>query len=305
LFSKHIETIFPALLRKVKEIKYQPERISTPDEDFLDLNWVKNQSKRLVILCHGLEGNSNRSYILGMGSAFYNSGYDVLAWNYRGCGDTMNLKPRFYHSGETDDLLTVVEYASRLKYESISLVGFSLGGNMVLKLLGEHSASASFITRAVAISVPLDLDSSCTVISKNENWAYSFRFLRSLKQKVRNKSRQMDLPNLDKLEQIQTIREFDNWITGPLHGFQDAADYYKQCSSIHFLPNIRTPTLIINARNDPFLSEKCYPTDINAAYIKYLYPEHGGHVGFALFNKNRLYWSEIMALKFISGGSHS
>lgn len=301
LFNKHAETIFPSLFRRVDSIHYQPERIFTPDGDFLDINWVKVKSRKLVILSHGLEGNSRRVYILGMARVFSQAGYDVLAWNYRGCGDEMNLKSRFYHSGATDDLDTVIQHASKYNYETISLVGFSLGGNLTLKFMGESLPSTSSITRAVAISVPLDLDSSCTVLSKKENWMYAFRFLKSLKNKVRTKAKRMNLPNLEKLDSISSIREFDEWITGPLHGFKNASDYYSRCSSINFISNISSPTLIINARNDPFLSEQCFPEGIRSSYVQFLYPQYGGHVGFTLFNKNNLYWSEIMAAKFITG----
>jgi predicted alpha/beta-fold hydrolase len=236
-----------------------------------------------------------------MASAFLRAGYDVLAWNYRGCGDDLNRKPRFYHSGATDDLESLVQHVLNSNdYDTINLIGFSLGGNIVLKFLGEQSALVKHIDKAIAISVPLDLDTSCAMISKRENRIYAQRFLKSLKQKIRAKSKLMALPNLDKLSGIDTIREFDEWITGPLHGFRDAQDYYSKCSSINFLPYIKTPTLIINARNDPFLSPECFPEGISSGYLRFLYPEHGGHVGFTLFNKKNLYWSEIMALKFIA-----
>jgi predicted alpha/beta-fold hydrolase len=299
LFNKHIETIHPALFRTVHVPKNTDERIATQDGDFLDLKWYTNNSKKLVIISHGLEGNFDRAYIKGMAKAFYQSGFDALTWNYRGCGSEMNRTSRFYHSGATDDLNTVVLHAIKKDYEMINLVGFSLGGNITLKYLGENYNSVSHITRAVAISVPLNLDTSCTVISKRENWPYSYRFLKSLKHKVREKSKQMELINVEKLNTIKNIRDFDEWITGPLHGFKNAQDYYTQCSSIHFLPTIKTQTLIINAKNDPFLSSECYPKAINTDHINYLYPDHGGHVGFTLFNKKNLYWSELMTLEFI------
>ena len=212
----------------------------------------------------------------------------------------MNLKTRFYHSGATDDLDTIVQHAVKKGYKLISLIGFSLGGNITLKYLGESFASSSHIIKAVTISVPLNLDTSCIVISKKENWPYSYRFLKSLKHKVYEKARSMEMLNADKLNSIRSIRHFDEWITGPLHGFKDAADYYNKCSSIYFLPFIKTQTLIINAKNDPFLGEDCYPNEINTQFVRYLYPDHGGHVGFTLFNKKNLYWSELMALEFIT-----
>jgi hypothetical protein len=300
LFNKHIETIYPALFRKIDTPAGLSERISTPDQDFLDIKWYKSNSNKLVIISHGLEGNLDRVYVRGMANAFFRSGYDILTWNYRGCGEEMNLKTRFYHSGATDDLDTIVQHAVKKGYKLISLIGFSLGGNITLKYLGEIFASSSHIFKAVTISVPLNLDTSCIVISKKENWPYSYRFLKSLKHKVYEKARSMEMLNADKLSSIRSIRHFDEWITGPLHGFKDAADYYNKCSSIYFLPFIKTQTLIINAKNDPFLGEDCYPNEINTQFVRYLYPDHGGHVGFTLFNKKNLYWSELMALEFIT-----
>src|SRR5690349_18377924 len=153
LFSPHLETIFPALLRRVDLKSYTRERITTPDNDFLDLDWLKQDSHKLVILSHGLEGNSTRPYIKGMAKALFEEGYDILAWNFRGCSEEMNKQLRFYHSGATDDLDVVVKHAAEKKYDEIFLVGFSLGGNLTLKYLGEQ-ASSSKIKKAVAISVP-------------------------------------------------------------------------------------------------------------------------------------------------------
>lgn len=298
LFNKHIETIYPAIVRRVPFIAPSYQRIPTPDSDFLDLEWYEHQSKKLVIISHGLEGNSQRAYVRGMARAFVSHGFDALTWNYRGCGNEMNRQPRFYHSGATDDLDGVVQHAIRQQqYEFICLVGFSLGGNLTLKYLGEPYASKSSIHKAVAISVPLDLDSSCTALSTVANKMYVNRFLRSLKKKVSTKAQIMSLPIETNLTKINTLRQFDDVVTAPLHGFRDASDYYAKNSSINFLSDIKSPTLIINALNDPFLSPACYPKS-NNPNIKTLWPRHGGHVGFTSFNKNGLYWSELQALNF-------
>lgn len=299
LFNRHLETIYPSLLRSVKLQPGERERITTPDDDFLDLDWYRQEAKRCVIISHGLEGNSTRSYILGMAKAFFQSGYDVLTWNYRGCGEEMNRQLRFYHSGATDDLRTVVSHV-QLRYKEIYLIGFSLGGNITLKYLGEGSVPEE-IKKAVAISVPLNLHTSCLVISQPSNWIYTQRFLRSLTKKVKAKPKLKDVLDLAKLGTIRNLMEFDDHFTGPLHGFRDAIDYYTQCSSIHFLAGISTPTLIVNAQNDPFLSPDCYPINIEKQNPNIIFesPANGGHVGFSLFNKNGLYWSEMRALSFI------
>ena len=300
LFSGHLETIYPAILRGV-DLNYHRERITTPDNDFLDLDWVKSGSKKLVIISHGLEGNSTRAYMKGMARALSGGGFDILAWNFRGCGDEMNRQLRFYHSGATDDLDAVVMHALQRGYSEIFLIGFSLGGNLTLKYLGENKVGPK-IEKAVVFSTPLDLYTSCMKISKPANRIYARRFLTSLKEKIRCKSSIMNGLELKGLDEIKTILEFDDRYTAPLHGFHGAMDYYKKCSSIHFLESIVIPTLIVNAQNDPFLSELCYPVAQckNHRFVKFENPRHGGHVGFAQFNKNGLYWSEERALSFFA-----
>jgi predicted alpha/beta-fold hydrolase len=300
LFSGHLETIYPALFRTI-ELSYERERIFTPDGDFLDLDWIKNNSKKLVIISHGLEGNSSRAYMKGMAKAFSTNGFDVIAWNFRGCSDEMNKMLRFYHSGATDDLDLVVRHAQRNGYTEIYLIGFSLGGNLTLKYLGERNSSSE-ITKAVVFSTPLDLHTSCLKISKPGNVIYSARFLKSLKNKVIQKSKLIAGIDLKGIERIDTLISFDDRYTAPLHGFDSALDYYNKCSSINFIESITLPTLIVNAQNDPFLSELCYPVSKvkNHPWVKFENPRYGGHVGFAQFDKNGLYWSEERALSFLT-----
>lgn len=303
LFSKHLETIYPALFRKVEQVQYQRERIDTPDDDFLDLDWIKNKNKKLVIISHGLEGSADRPYMKGMAKVFSEKNYDVLAWNFRGCSEEMNRQLRFYHSGATDDLNLVVNHAKSQGYEEINLIGFSLGGNLTLKYLGEKLRPA--IHRAVAFSVPLNLHTSCVKISQPSNFLYAKRFLNNLKAKIKAKAAVMpDKLKTAGLNKIKTLMEFDDQYTAPIHGFKNAIDYYSSCSSINFLPGISQHTLIVNAANDPFLSSDCYPIAMlaNHEHVKLEIPETGGHVGFAQFNEGRKYWSEIRALQFITTG---
>lgn len=301
LFNKHIETIYPSLIRKVNSIRYERERINTPDDDFLDLDWLRQKSNKLIILSHGLEGNSQRSYIKGMATIFFKNGYDVLAWNYRGCSEEMNRTIRFYHSGATDDLDLVVEHSASLGYSEINLIGFSLGGNLTLKYMGEKSTTLHpLIKKGIAFSVPLNLHTSCIEISKSSNWVYNQRFLKSLKAKVISKAKQMEAINTAPLSSIKSLIEFDDHYTAPIHGFKGAVDYYHQCSAIRYIESINRPALIVNALNDPFLSKDCYPDHLqDHPYLQFEYPERGGHVGFALFNQNGIYWSELRALQYI------
>ncbi len=301
LFSAHLETIYPSLLRRLKEIAYQRERIRTPDSDFLDLDWIRQGSDKLAIISHGLEGNSTRSYVKGMAHAMSANGFDVLAWNFRGCSEEMNQQLRFYHSGATEDLECVVEHAVAMGYKQLYLIGFSLGGNLTLKYLAEREPYP-VIQRAAVFSVPLDLHTSCVKISKRGNWIYSNRFLNSLKEKIIRKSTKIAGLDIKGIEKIKTLLEFDDRYTAPLHGFQGALDYYSKCSSLYFLDAITIPTLIVNAQNDPFLSEPCYPEAQlkNHAVIKFENPRYGGHVGFSQFHKNGLYWSEERAISFFT-----
>ena len=293
--------MYPSLLRTVKAPHYRRERIRTPDDDFLDLDWLQQNSDKLVILSHGLEGNSSRAYIRGMAKAFFDRGFDVLAWNYRGCSEEMNRQVRFYHSGATDDLDVVVRHAVK-SYREISLIGFSLGGNLTLKYLGERGNTVSpTIKKAIVFSVPMDLHTSCLKISHPVNWIYARRFLTSLKKKVSQKAMTRREINVQGLDRINNLLEFDDRYTAPIHGFSDALHYYRECSAVGFVQAITTPSLIVSALNDPFLTPECYPADLlkDHPFVALEIPSRGGHVGFSLFNKNGLYWSELRALEFI------
>ncbi len=288
-------------MRRVPLQAYTRERIATPDQDFLDLDWIKQDAGRLVIISHGLEGNSQRSYIKGMARMCLASNFDVLTWNYRGCSEEMNRELRFYHSGATDDVGVVVNHAIACGYTNITLIGFSLGGNLTLKYIGEQQPPKE-VKKAVAFSVPLDLHSSCIQISRPSNRIYSERFLKSLKKKIITKAvfrKELDIKGIDA---IASLLEFDDHFTAPIHGFKNAVDYYTQSSSLQFLTRITIPALIINAQNDPFLSKDCYPTATlhDHPFVRFESPAYGGHVGFAQFNKNGLYWSEERAMEFIN-----
>ncbi len=298
----HLETILPALFRKISGVNYERERITTPDDDFLDLDWSRVGSDHLVIVSHGLEGNSTRAYMKGMVKLFNENGIDALAWNFRGCSEEMNRQLRFYHSGATEDLRHLIEtVAANNSYQTINLVGFSLGGNLTLKFLGEEKTNLNSAVRSAAVfSVPIDLAASCKVISEPQNFLYSNRFLRNLKRKIRTKSKQMPGLNTNGLGKISNLKDFDDRYTAPLHGFKDAEQYYDACSAKHFIGDIVIPTLLVNARNDPFLSASCYPEGNTVENSNFYaeYPETGGHVGFPR-KVGRLYWAEHRALEFV------
>jgi uncharacterized protein len=304
-FNGHVETILPALFRKVEGVVYRRERIDTPDGDFLDLDWLDaGESDALIVISHGLEGNSHRAYVQGMARVFHRQGYHVLAWNYRSCSGEMNRKVRFYHSGATDDLDVVLTHVrSQNRYKRVGLVGFSLGGNLTLKYLGEKgNALGDDIRKAILFSVPLHLHSSCLELMKPKNYLYSQRFLKTLKEKVLEKERIMPgtMP-VKTLGKISDLIAYDDEVTAPLHGFKNAVHYYSSCSALSFLPDIRIPALIVNATNDPFLSPQCFPEKSLATHplVTLEMPGKGGHVGFTLRNEEGFYWSELRALHFM------
>ncbi|EMR04477.1 YheT family hydrolase [Cesiribacter andamanensis] len=303
LFNRHLETIVPSTLRKVALPPYERERFVTPDDDFLDLDWLRQGSGQLVIISHGLEGSSDRPYVKGMAKVFWERGWDVLAWNCRSCSGEMNRAERMYHHGATDDLAAVVEHV-RSAYSKIALTGFSMGGSMTLKYLGEMGAGVpKEIYRAAVFSVPCDLGSSARALSSWDNTLYRKRFMRKLYKKLQQKLQlQPHLPiDLDRFKEIKGFPDFDTCYTAPLHGFKDSADFYAQASSGQFIPHIQVPTLLANALNDPMLPLSCFPVEMALTH-PYLYlemPRRGGHVGFSQ-GKNKPTWAEVRALAFIT-----
>jgi hypothetical protein len=302
--NPHIQSIFPSLYRKVEGVVYQRERIRTADNDFLDLDRSTVGSKKIAIVSHGLEGNTSRVYMLGMVRALNRHGWDALAWNFRGCSGETNRKLYSYHSGKTDDLHTVITHVlSRYPYFELALIGFSMGGNIILKYLGDKREEVSpLIRKAVAFSVPCDLASGAERFTEWSNKIYMIRFLRMLHKKIINKKKLFpDQIDDQGYHRIKNFKDFDDRYTAPIHGFKNAEDYWKKCSSGPILRNILIPTLLVNARNDPFLGETCYPVkeaELNPNFFLEI-PESGGHVGFVTFNQNGEYWSETRAISFI------
>lgn len=305
LANGHVQTLLPALFRTVRGVAYRRERIATPDGDFLDWDWAETGAPRLAVIAHGLEGDSKRAYALGMVKALARNGWDAVVWNARGCSGEPNRVLRFTHSGATEDLQTVLSHLLDTRdYEEVALVGFNLGGNLTLKYLGERGRELdSRIRKAVAFSVPCDLASSSRQLAGVANQIYMRRFLSSLRQKIRAKMEVLPGKLDDRgYERLRTFKDFDDRYTAPIHGFADAEDYWRQCSCRPALKNIPIPTLLINARNDPFLAEPCFPiAEAEANPNLHLeMPTSGGHVGFISFNHRGEYWSESRAVSFLN-----
>ena len=301
--SGHFSTIYSGLIRRVNGLNQHRERLELSDGDFLDLDWsyAARPSTGVAILLHGLEGNAQRPYITGSAKQFNTIGIDACAVNYRGCSDETNRLFQSYHSGATEDLEAVINYILKeKKYTNIYLKGFSLGGNMALKYLGEGRYIPKEIKGAIAVSVPCNLYSSLLELLKPKNRLYANRFKKHLIEKLRAK--QLLFPERisdTDIAKINTLKDFDDIYTSRAHGFKDAIDYYQKSSSLQFIHAIRTPTLIINAQNDSFLGDQCYPfkeAEQNNN-VHFELPLYGGHVGF--YGQNNITYTEKRALKFV------
>ena len=298
----HLQTIVPNAFRYVPLVTRSAERLELDDGDFLDLGWTGHHRSRLAILSHGLENRHACNYMQGMARALANRGWDVLGWTMRGCGPQRNRLLQCYHGGETGDLDAVVRHAiARHPAREIALVGFSLGGNLTLKYLGETGRHPR-IAAAAAISVPCDLAGSAHRLADPDNRLYMLRFLRKIRRRMREKAAQfpgeIDLAGLDDIRDFAT---FDDRYTAPLHGFRSAAEYWEKSSCKPFLEVIRIPTLVLNAKNDPFLTDTCHPFAEAAAsdYVHLDCPPEGGHVGFSMAHTLRETWADQRVAVFL------
>jgi uncharacterized protein len=304
LFNGHFETIIPSIFRKIMGVNYQRERIDTPDNDFLDLDWSRVGSEKLLIISHGLEGSSNRHYAMGLVKLFNQNGMDVLAWNNRSCSGEMNIQPVLYHHGSSYDLKTVIDHVERTKaYSSYYLAGISMGGAQTLKYLGENGLDINpKIKKAAVYSTPCNLPDSAATLKHRRNSFYKRRFLGKLKAKMFLKGQQF--PNQVDLELLASVRDFDtfdNHFTAKIHGYKDAADFYSSVSADNWMENLQIPTLIVNALNDPLLADRCYPVKL-ASEHPHLYlemPARGGHTGF-MVKGQEFTWAEYRFLEYLT-----
>ncbi len=301
----HLQTIHANIFRMVSKPKYQRKRMITPDGDFLDLDWCKVPgSKKLAILTHGLGADSHRPYITGMVHALNKKGFDALAWNFRGFGGSPNKTVKMTHAGASHDLDAVVKHAlEKKKYKAVVLIGFSLGGNITLKYLGEQGKGIDpLIAKAITFSVPCNLSASAWHLTKLTNKIYLMRFLMLLRNYIQSKMKSFpdEIDDSD-FHEISNFKQFDDRYVAPHHGFKNAEDYWKQSSCENFLENIKIPTLLVNAQDDPFLPKECFPLEQarRNPHFTLEIPTQGGHVGFVSLNMENEYWSEKRALDFI------
>jgi hypothetical protein len=279
----HMQTLWPYLMRPRPRVSLQRERLELPDGDFLDLDWLATDSRGpIVLILHGLEGSSNSKYALGLLQAARVRGWRGVVLHFRGCSGEPNRLTRSYHSGETSDLAHVVALLKQRDPQApLFVVGYSLGGNVLLKWLGETGARTP-IHAAVAVSVPFLLGAAADRLEVGFSRLYQWELMQRMRRSVRKKSQTVALPlDLAQVARLRTFREFDEHVTARLHGFAGAEDYYAQSSSRQFLHRIATPTLIVHSKDDPFMTSGTVPTraELSAA-IEFELCDTGGHVGF-------------------------
>lgn len=281
LRGAHAQTLWPALFRRRRPLDITWERLELDDGDFLDLAWSGPSNGRVVLLMHGLQGGIDSHYATGIMGALNRTGLRTCLMHFRNCGREPNRLPISYHSGKTDDPQRVLEHIERVTGASPDgAVGISLGGNVLLKWLGEQG-DVSPLRRCVAVSVPFRLDDAARRLEEGGSRLYRRHLLHSTKAAYRQKFARIPTPLEVDLDELDTFFAFDDAVTAPLHGFTGADDYYARCSSRPFLAAIRVPTLILHARDDPFMYPETAPTpaDLSPAVTLEL-TARGGHIGF-------------------------
>lgn len=297
LTNRHMQTLWPVFCRtRIKNLKIERERMELPDGDFLDLDWVgQDRIAPLVVVLHGFEGSIDSHYVKGMLQMIDQQKWRGVLMHFRGCSGEVNRLAREYHAGDTEDLAWIVEQLHQRQPQSfIAAMGFSLGANVLLKWLGE-TGQANPLKTAVAISVPFELKRSVQCIQSGFSKLYQWNFLKNLRARLSKKLKR-------DLSDIRTVYDFDDKITAPLHGFSSADDYYKQSSSRQYLHGIRKPTLILQAKDDPFNVPDVIPKrDELSMDIQLEVSESGGHVGFVsgAFPWAARYWLEQRVCVFL------
>lgn len=302
--NRHFSTVYRTLFTSPK-IVYNRQRVPTKDNDFIDLDMATVHSKKAALLIHGLEGSSQSKYVISTANYLNRIGMDVIVLNLRGCSGVPNHQFRTYHSGETKDLDFVIRYLiKKHSYTHLALIGFSMGGNMLLKYLGEQGTKLlQPIKAAVAVSSPIDLKGSSLELQKTHNRIYIKRFLKTLVKKALEKNKRYPgrIIHIDKIKNTQSFYDFDTYFTAPSFGFNSAEDYWEKASSSQWLSSIRLPTYFVTAKDDPFLSDSCYPEEIakNHPFLFLEITGKGGHIGY-IQNFHKRDWLENKISLFIS-----
>lgn len=297
--NPHISTIHIGRFKKTYPPEYERERLELCDGDFLDIDFFLQNKDRAVVLCHGLEGGSTRTYNNTSAKYFIENDFSVFAWNNRSCSGEMNRLPKLYHHGVIDDFEEMINFVLGKGLKEIYLLGFSMGGAQIMNYLGSKKRDDR-IKAAVVVSTPIQLKSSAETLKNGFNRVYLKNFTYKIAKKLRAKSVQFpEALDWSRLNSIKTFDEIDEYFTAPLHGFKDKEDYYTKASPGYVMENIKVPTLILNSLDDPFLGKECYPISFaeNHEFVYLEIPKHGGHCAFPMKNSNYSF-SEIRALEF-------
>ncbi len=300
--SPHLQTIWPRYFRKRPKLNFRHEEFDLEDGDFVDLCWSKREDGLPVLILHGLEGSINSPYSFGLFAALESRDLRPIFMHFRGCSGRHNRLDRAYHSGDTADIAAVVKHIqSKTQSERIAAVGFSLGANALLKWLGETQADNP-LTRGVAVSVPFQLDDAVNRLDQGMSKLYREYLLGKLRKKTSDKFLTRPSPIKEDVYQMKSFWDYDGHVTAPLHGFNSASDYYKKSSSRQFLKDIKVPTLIIHALDDPFMYESSVPNQSELSEnVEFLLSKHGGHVGFisGILPWKVNYWHEEKICDFL------
>ncbi len=302
LRGAHVQTIWSSVLRIKPRLNIEWQRVELSDGDFIDLAWSGPKEGKTVLLLHGLEGSINSVYASGIMHALNQRGYRTCLMHFRGCSSQPNRLPQWYHSGQSEDPQCILEYLrDQMSIEIYAAVGFSLGGNVLLKWLGEQGAAIPF-QRAAVMSVPFQLEHAAQRMGKGFSRLYQWYLVSSMQQKYKKKFANVSSPLDVDINMLNTFWQFDDQVTAPLHGFKGAHDYYTRASSRQFIPQIRVPTLILHARDDPFMYSHTPPTSDELPENVWLeLTDYGGHVGYisgaipGLAN----YWGERRLVEWI------
>ena len=311
LANRHLQTVYSSLFRPQIKIEFQKKRFTLSDGDFLECYWHTTSKKiknaPLVILFHGLAGDYKSPYIQGVIQELDKDGYNSVLMHFRGCAESENILPRSYHSGDSGDALEFIQSVKQEFSDSkIYAVGYSLGANMLLKLLGELQEN-TLLEKAVAVSPPMQLDVCANQMNRGFSKYYQHRLLKNLNQSLEKKydkhhmHKHLQLKR-ENIKNIKSFWQFDAAYTAPIHGFTSANDYYTKSSSKQYLKHIKTPTLIIHSHDDPFMTPEVIPHKNELSdSIQFELTQKGGHVGFisgTLFKPE--YWLEKRVVRFFT-----
>lgn len=307
----HLQTIYPATCISKPAVSFRRERWDTPDNDFIDVDFIDGKAGQpFVVLFHGLEGSSDSHYARALMAAVKARGWSGAIPHFRGCSGELNQAPRFYHSGDAEEINWIIRrlHAQHSKINAAApffAAGVSLGGNALLRWIGESQQQATIVHAACAVSAPLDLAQGGASLSSGINMLYTRMFLKTLKPKCLRKLEQFPgLFDSNRLLEAKNLYEFDNVVTAPLHGYLDTDDYWDRASAKHVLNDITIPTLVLNAKNDPFLPRRYLPLKA-AKCVQLDYPDRGGHVGFVSGKiPGQLDWLPQKILHFFDKTTH-